>query len=408
MAIATMTTPLPISFFPFLLLIVTICFTICDANTNLLCIQSEIEALLKFKNDLIDPSNRLSSWVEGGDCCEWIGIVCHNSTGHVNQLHLAAPPLSAPDFDAPLAEREAYERSKLRGKINPSLLELKHLSSLDFSNNNFSSIQIPEFLGMLRSLTYLNLSYEQFQGGIPHNLGNLSRLHYLDLGGTFKHPTLLELHLSNCDLKDDPSSINANSTKSLLVLDISGNSFSSIPKSIFSLHGLLSIDLSGNSLEGPIPDNFGNTSFLEVLDLSWNHLNSSIPNSLYTLNRLQFLRLRDSQLQGTISSSIGNLSSVTHLELSENQLNGQIPLSIGELSSLNLFDVSENQVYGQIPLSIGKLSSLIFFDVSENNLNGQIPLSIGELSSLKFFDVSENQLNGTFPYVLDKWKVWKL
>ncbi|KAK8329592.1 hypothetical protein V6Z12_A11G332500 [Gossypium hirsutum] len=403
-----MTTPLPISFFPFLLLIVTICFTICDANTNLLCIQSEIEALLKFKNDLIDPSNRLSSWVEGGDCCEWIGIVCHNSTGHVNQLHLAAPPLSAPDFDAPLAEREAYERSKLRGKINPSLLELKHLSSLDFSNNNFSSIQIPEFLGMLRSLTYLNLSYEQFQGGIPHNLGNLSRLHYLDLGGNDLEPESLQwvselsslqyldlsyvnlskandwiqLHLSNCDLKDDPSSINANSTKSLLVLDISGNSFSSIPKSIFSLHGLLSIDLSGNSLEGPIPDNFGNTSFLEVLDLSWNHLNSSIPNSF----------------------SIGNLSSVTHLELSENQLNGQIPLSIGELSSLNLFDVSENQVYGQIPLSIGKLSSLIFFDVSENNLNGQIPLSIGELSSLKFFDVSENQLN--VPRILDVMLTW--
>ncbi|MBA0771175.1 hypothetical protein Gotri_019686, partial [Gossypium trilobum] len=158
-----MTTPLPISFFPSLLLIPAICFTICHANSNLLCIPSEREALLKFKNHLIDPSNSLSSWVEGGDCCKWIGVVCHNSTGHVHQLHLAS--------------LSPYEQSA----INPSLLELKHLSFLDLSNNNFGSIQIPKFLGMLESLTYLNLSYAQFQGAIPHNLGNLSKLHYLDL-----------------------------------------------------------------------------------------------------------------------------------------------------------------------------------------------------------------------------------
>ncbi|MBA0742694.1 hypothetical protein Gogos_015726, partial [Gossypium gossypioides] len=136
MAIATMTTPLPISLFPFLLLIPAFCFTICHANSDLLCIQSEGEALLKFKNHIIDPSNRLSSWVEGGDYCKWIGVVCHNSTGQVHQLHLAAP-------------LSPYERSKLRGKINPSLLDLKHLSSLDLSYNDFSSIHIPIFLGML-------------------------------------------------------------------------------------------------------------------------------------------------------------------------------------------------------------------------------------------------------------------
>ncbi|KAG4123099.1 hypothetical protein ERO13_D11G299700v2 [Gossypium hirsutum] len=432
MAIATMTTPLPISFFPFLLLIPAICFTICHANSNLLCIQSEREALLKFKNHLIDPSNRLSSWVEGGDCCEWTGVVCHNSTGHVNQLHLAAP-LSEPDDFATNAEWEASYNSLLGGKINPSLLELKHLSSLDLSNNNFSSIHIPKFFGLLESLTYLNLSGARFLGAIPHNLGNLSKLQYLDLEGndlepkslqwvsglsslqyldlssanlskatdwvqvTFKLPSLLELHLLGCGLEDDPSFNSINSSKSLVVLDLSFNRFSSVPKWIFSLHGLVSIDLSGNSLEGQIPDYFGNTSFLEVLDLSLNNLNSSIPNSLYSLNRLQFLSLGQNQLQGTISSAIGNLSSVTQLDVSVNQLNGQIPLSIGQLSSLEEFDVSENQLNGQIPLSIGELSSLKLFDVSKNQLSGQIPLSIGQLSSLEVLYVSENQLNGTFP-----------
>ncbi|TYJ12119.1 hypothetical protein E1A91_A11G326500v1, partial [Gossypium mustelinum] len=405
-------TPLLISLFPFLLLIPALCFSICHANSNVLCIQSERDALLKFKNHLIDPSNKLSSWVERGDCCKWIGVVCHNSTGHVHQLHLAAP--SPFDF----------------GKINPSLLELKHLSSLDLSNNNFSSIHIPKFFGLLESLTYLKLSQAQFHGAISHNLGNLSKLQYFDLGGndlkskslqwvsglsflqyldlssadlhkandwvqvTFKLPSLLELYLSDCGLEDVPSSISVNSSKSLVVLDLSGNSLSSVPKWIFSLHGLVSIDLSDNSLEGPIPDYFGNISILEVLDLTGNSLNSSIPNFLYSLNRLQFFSLSDNQLQGTISSAIGNLSSVTYLDLSENQLNGQIPLSIGQLSSLELFDVSENQLNGQIPLSIGELSSLELFDVSENQLNGTFPLSIGELSSLKYLDFGYNLLEG--------------
>ncbi|KAA3476106.1 LRR receptor-like serine/threonine-protein kinase GSO2 [Gossypium australe] len=391
-------------------------------------LYGEREALLKFKNHLIDPSNRLSSWVEGGDCCEWTGVVCHNSTGHVNQLHLAS--LSEPDNSAPDAECEAYYNSLLGGKISPSLLELKHLSSLDLSHNNFRSIRIPKFFGLLESLTYINLSQAQFQGAIPHNLGNLSKLQYLDLGGnnlqskslqwvsglsslqyldllsadlseatdwvqvTFKLPSLLELHLSGCGLDNDPSPTSVNSTKSLVVLDLSRNSLSSVPKWIFSLHGLVSIDLSVNSLEGPIPDYFGNISFLEVLDLHWNYLNSSIPNSLYSLNRLEFLSLSGNQLQGTISSAIGKLSSVTHLDVSENQLNGQIPLSIGQLSSLEWFDVSENQLNGQIPLSIGQLSSLELFDVSENQLNGTFPLSFGRLESLKTLACQYNLLEG--------------
>ncbi|TYH46814.1 hypothetical protein ES332_D11G365900v1 [Gossypium tomentosum] len=395
MAIATMTTPLPISLFPFLLLIPAICFTICHANSNLLCIQSEREALLKFKNDLIDPSNRLSSWVEGGDCCKWVGVVCHNSTGHVNQLHLASPPFSP---------------SALGGKINPSLLELKHLSSLDLSYNIFSSIHIPKFLGMLDSLTYLNLACTQFQGVIPHNLGNLSKLQYLDLRGngvsnieatslqwisglsslqyldlsyanlskatdwlqvTFKHPSLLELHLSYCGL-EGPSPIIV------------------------------------NSLEGPIPDYSGNMSFLEVLDLSLNHLRvldlsyngikQDIAEILQSLSRccldsLKSLYMADNNLFGHLTDQLGHFKNLAHLSLARNKISGPIPSSIGELSSLKFFDVSENQLNGTFPLCFGQLESLETLDFGYNLLEGVVlETHFSRLSRLTTLKASQNRL----------------
>ncbi|KAK6265593.1 hypothetical protein QUC31_016430 [Theobroma cacao] len=77
------------------------------------------------------------------DCCDRAGVVCDNVTGHVLQLHLTNPLSSLVDFYPSDAEYEAFERSKLRGKINPSLLDLKHLSYLDLSNNALEGIPIP-------------------------------------------------------------------------------------------------------------------------------------------------------------------------------------------------------------------------------------------------------------------------
>ncbi|KAL2967299.1 hypothetical protein AAZX31_16G167200 [Glycine max] len=96
------------------------------------CIPSERETLLKIKNNLNDSSNRLWSWNHNNtNCCHWYGVLCHNLTSHVLQLHLhTTPPASFDDW-------EAFRRWSFGGEISPCLADLKHLNYLDLSANVF-------------------------------------------------------------------------------------------------------------------------------------------------------------------------------------------------------------------------------------------------------------------------------
>ena len=200
------------------------------------------------------------------------------------------------------------------GKLNPSLLDLKHLNYFDLSFNNFNASPIPSFLGSMKSLTSLNLSNVGFVGLIPHQLGNLSNLLYLNLQSSsfsglyvnnlqwlsglplLQHLdmsyvnlskasdwlqltntlfSLSELRLIACQLCLIPPTLTVNFS-SLLTLDLSGNQFenTSILSWIFGLCNLVSLDLSDNYFQGPIPVDLQNITSLSHLDLSLNNFNS--------------------------------------------------------------------------------------------------------------------------------------
>ncbi|KAL5735932.1 hypothetical protein ACOSQ2_030720 [Xanthoceras sorbifolium] len=392
-----------------LLSIATIYFSFCNGSTYVGCIESERHALLSFKQDLIDPSNRLGSWIGDGDCCNWAGVDCHNVTGHVLQLQLRNPHLKAlTSDDSSMSEYEAYKRSKLGGKINPSLLNLKHLKHLDLSFNDFEGIQIPGFLGSMHTLRYLNLSNARFHGMIPQQLGNLSNLQYLDLNNYYlytdvyvenlrwitglsllKHldmsyvnlskashhwaminslPFLEALRLSGCQLQHLPQIPLANFS-SLTTLDLSYNEFGNSLMSswVFGLSRLVFLDLSVNSFEGPIVDGLRNLTSLRHLDLSFNYFNSSIPNWLSRFNRLEYLSLSYNDLQGSISSTLGNLTSIITLDLSYNRLEGRIPTSFGRLCNLRRLDLSKNKLNGTLSkIHFHNLTRLVHFAASDN------------------------------------------
>ncbi|XP_061354275.1 receptor-like protein EIX2 [Gastrolobium bilobum] len=418
-----------------------------ESSSEILCIPSERDALLRFKHHLQDPSNRLSSWnASNPNCCHWEGVVCSNVTAHILQLHLntSLPPSDDDDLDYyPYLEypeaSEAYLRSRFGGEINHSLVDLKHLSYLDLSGNYFGGKQIPSFLGAITTLTYLNLSRAGFDGNIPHEIGNLSNLLYLDLSGAasgeipyqignltnllyldlendYYEPLFTEnlhwlsglsylqyldlsyLHLQECTLNhhNQPSTVNFSS---LITLDLSKINYpdgiSLVPKWIFGLRKLVSLQLRGNNIQGPIPDGIQNLTLLQNLDLSFNLFSSSMPDWLYSLQHLKILNLgSNAYLCGSISDDLGNLTSLVGLDLSGNQLEGKIPSSLGYLTSLVGLDFSENKLEGKIPFSFGNLSSLRLLDLSKNQLNGNPFEMFRSFSKLSILLVDDNLFQG--------------
>ncbi|XP_076913390.1 receptor-like protein EIX1 [Bidens hawaiensis] len=442
------------------------------ANICFGCLEHERQALIQFKNSLTTSHapDRLSSWT-GNNCCQCLGVGCNNATRHVVRLDLGT------------------NADQLEGnELSLSLLELTHLTYLDLSGNSFGNSPVPGFIGLMTRLEYLNLSFAGFSGVVTHQLRKLSSLRVLDLrdrhvsdmglivddftwvsGLTsleyldlsrvnvtgaqdfdkvlfYKTPSLLELHLSNCELSNhhfDKTHLDSNLTRSgiralylswnmldgklpiflqnltsLRVLDLSNNKLNStIPfmKNIVDLNlasngfagiqetgvwrlcELKQLDLSFNYMEGrlTIPSECSRYG-LEKLLLSENKLTGNIPTSLGRLAALKVLYLDYNLLTGTIPESIGNLTSLTELVLTGNQLTGLIPTSLGNLVLLRRLDLSENLLNGTIPFSIGRLANLEFLYLSWNSLSS-IPLSIGNMSQLRFLDLSSNLLHGSVP-----------
>ncbi|XP_052289806.1 receptor-like protein EIX1 isoform X4 [Citrus sinensis] len=96
-----------------LLVIAAISMSLCNGNSyHVGCLESEREVLLRFKQDLQDPSNRLASWIGDGDCCLWAGVICDNVTGHILELNLRNPF----NYYVQPDQFEANPRSMLVGK----------------------------------------------------------------------------------------------------------------------------------------------------------------------------------------------------------------------------------------------------------------------------------------------------
>ncbi|XP_034711262.1 receptor-like protein EIX1 isoform X2 [Vitis riparia] len=339
------------------LFLLLLCFEAClrvgDAKDG--CRERERQALLHFKQGVVDDYGVLSSWGNGEDkrdCCKWTGVECNNQTGHVIRLDL-------------------HDQS-LGGILPTQLGNLSNLQSLDLGYNWDMTCGNLDWLSHLPSLTHLDLRWVSLSKAIhwPQAINKMPSLTELYLSGTQLPPIIPTISISHI-----------NSSTSLAVLHLSSNGLTS---SIY-------------------PWLFNFSSSLVHLDLSWNDLNGSIPDAFGDMTTLAHLDLYSSHLNGSIPDAFGNMTTLAYLHLSRNELRGSIPDAFGDMTTLAYLDLSRNKLHGSIPDAFGDITTLAYLDLFWNELRGSIPDAFGNMTTLAYLDLSLNQLE-----VINLWKKLEL
>ncbi|XP_027342993.1 receptor-like protein EIX1 [Abrus precatorius] len=383
--------------------------------------QKDKNALLNFKQGAIGPSGVLSSWSTKNDCCEWRGVTCDNITSRVTELNLPCSTTFYPTYVDKVDKSHC-----LTGSIHLSFVELKFLTYLDLSNNDFLAIQfdfvssqnnhngslatpLREFVNS-SVLYYLDLSINE--NLVIDNLqwlSHLSSLEYLDLGHIDLHKetswlqsvtklsSLEGLYLSHCQLEDlSPSLRYAN--------------FTSLQEWLGQIEHLQDLILEENKCSGSIPTNLGNLSSLMVFNVDRNNLTGVV--SKRTFEKLSKLKILNICLPQPLIFDFDPLL-VPPFQLDETCLVfggskppawlstqrsldsiGEIPPSMGLLSNLNALHLHENELYGEITPSLQNCPLLVF-NVRENNFSGNMPNWIPK--SAKALQLRSNQFSVQIP-----------
>nr|XP_023919895.1 receptor-like protein 9DC3 isoform X1 [Quercus suber]XP_023919896.1 receptor-like protein 9DC3 isoform X2 [Quercus suber] len=374
------------------------------------CLEKTL--LLQFKNKLkfnTTSSTKLVHWNGTRDCCSWEGVTCSNesvSKGRVIGLNLT-------------------NESIFGGLDNSSsLFSLQYLQNLSLAYNNFKNSRIPPGFGNLPNLSCLNLSNAGFEGQIPIEISQLTRLVTLDLSTSsllsvsmlkIENPDLVKLVRNFSELKElylDGVNISApgnewcqalsSSMPNLRVLSMSDCYLSGpFNSSLSKLQSLSILRLDSNPFNAPVPEFFVNFTNLTSLHLSFCGLNGTFPEKVFQILTLQTLDLSNNELlQGALPDSIGNLAMLSRIDLSGCNFNGSIPNSMGNLTQLAYLDMSSNKFNGQIP-SFTMAKNLTQINLSHNDLEGSInSTQWEELIKLVNLDLDNNSIEGSIPLSL--------
>ncbi|KAK3003322.1 LOW QUALITY PROTEIN: hypothetical protein RJ639_019698, partial [Escallonia herrerae] len=286
----------------------------------------------------------------------------------------------------------------------------------------------PPSMANASRLLVLSMSWNNFAGPIPTNLGNLRDLEYLQLnvnqfGSNKQNDLSFIVSLTNCtNLRSIPQEIGNLKTLWLGSNKISG----SIPQEIGNLHNLYFLEIVNNMISGSIPETIGKLSKLQKLGIVVNNISGKIPSSIGNITGLRNLGAAANMLEGRIPAELGNCTNLQELYLGSNHLTGKIPEQVIGISSLTIGLYLElNEFTGPLPSQVGNLKNLGALSISGNKLTGEIPSvlvprfawqfldgaipsSLNQLKGIRELDLSQNNLSGQIPEFLGKLPLMRL
>ncbi|KAK1266264.1 inactive leucine-rich repeat receptor-like protein kinase [Acorus gramineus] len=274
------------------------------------------------------------------------------------------------------------QRSNFYGQIPDSFLGLDGLEVLDLSQNNLTG-RIPLGFGLgLKNLVFFDVSQNSLSGSFPLDICYGKRLVDLNLH-TNSFTGLVSVSLERCSSLerfqvqnngfwgDLPSGLW--SLTNVKLIRAENNRFSSEIPPLISTH-LEQIQIDNNNFTGRIPRNLGLLKNMYRFSASLNSLYGELPSNFCGSPVLSIVNLSHNSLSGPIPN-LGSCRKLVSLALADNSLTGEIPNSLAQLPVLTYIDLSHNNLTGEIPQELQNLK-LALFNVSYNGLSGRVPFTL--------------------------------
>jgi Leucine-rich repeat (LRR) protein len=334
-------------------------------------------------------------WLEYDNVCSWYSnspaITCGSDTSRDSILELDLP-FNNLDGTIPIEmgllsslTNLNLQGNKLKGPLPGSLL----MSSLRYITLDGNALvgSLPTEIGHLTSLLELKLQNNHMNGTLPTEFGNLENIRvFRSERCTFTGTIPTEMGKLT-RLEEWGKYLLCSSALRLSF------SFSLVIFQFF-------LDSRLAKFEGPLPEEIGNMTSLRMMDFAgWRQINGTIPDGLYDLTRLTSLQLTRIGVEGTISTLLGRLSNLRTLQIGWNNLTGTLPSEIGLLTDLAVADIWANRAMtGPIPSEVGNLRVLDAFNFRANNHTGPLPTELGTMEALASLNFEHNYfLNGPLP-----------
>jgi len=269
--------------------------------------------------------------------------------------------------------------------ISDKINKLQHLESLDINGNDIEVL--PSEFSQLKNLLLLDVSRNPLKNHLEI-ITKLSKLKSLDISWNPDEPITLPdsmgelkslnyLDMSGCNIVEIPASIGE--LKNLEYLNLTNSKIESVDPAIGKLTKLVALNFDSNRDLNAIPETIGNLENLETLNLNGCENLSTIPETIGDLQKLEVLNLHDCKNITEISDNLSKLKQLKTIELSYTQIEKiDFVYEMTQLENLKLFKTKVNELDPKIK----QLSNLEVLDIGLTSITS-LPTEIGALHKLK-------------------------